>query len=296
MQPVVSIIFLCAVIILTGICLAGIYRGKRALLRNFNLYVECLKGKSGLEIAGPSKIFQDEGLLPIYSIVSGLDNCDYSDKTLWNDKAVSGGRSLINEKKIYKTGYICDATDLYRLPPLNYDFVAASHVLEHIANPFKALQGWIRLIRDNGFLLLIVPHKDATFDHKRPVTKLEHLLADHEKGVGEEDLTHLSEILALHDIERDPGEMTFSEFRQRAENNLINRVLHHHVFDTDLVIKILDHLGLQIISVDPARPRHIIVLSKKLPAGETADNEIHLSGRSYAGKSPFPSDGAKITQ
>ena len=47
---------------------------------------------------------------------------------------------------------------------------------------------------------LVVPHKDKTFDHNRPVTSLNHLEEDLDNDVDEDDLTHLPEILELHDL------------------------------------------------------------------------------------------------
>jgi hypothetical protein len=50
----------------------------------------------------------------------------------------------------------------------------------------------------------LLPDKRRTFDHRRPVTTLAHLIADLNADMAEDDLTHLPEILALHDLERDP--------------------------------------------------------------------------------------------
>ena len=71
----------------------------------------------------------------------------------------------------------------------------ASHVLEHLANPLGALAEWRRVVGAGGHILLIVPQREGTFDHRRPVTKLEHLRADARELTGEDDLTHLPEIL-----------------------------------------------------------------------------------------------------
>ena len=72
-----------------------------------------------------------------------------------------------------------------------------SHCIEHIANPLKAISEWKRILKDNGLILLIVPHKDKTFDHNRPITSLSHLIEDMKTDVQEDDSTHLPEILEL---------------------------------------------------------------------------------------------------
>jgi SAM-dependent methyltransferase len=83
---------------------------------------------------------------------------------------------------------------------------SSAHVVEHRANPWgRPLAEWRRVVRPGGYVLLIVPHRDGTFDHRRPVTSLEHLLEDAERRTGEDDDTHLDEILRLHDLDRDPG-------------------------------------------------------------------------------------------
>ncbi|CAB1208097.1 hypothetical protein [Acinetobacter bouvetii] len=52
--------------------------------------------------------------------------------------------------------------------------------------------------------MLVVPHKDGTFDHFRSVTTLEYLINDfNNEDIDERDLTHLDEILKLHDLSRD---------------------------------------------------------------------------------------------
>lgn len=57
------------------------------------------------------------------------------------------------------------------------DFVYASHVLEHIENYKEAIQEWYRVIKNNGYIIIAVPHK---FLYERKETlpsewNLEHL-------------------------------------------------------------------------------------------------------------------------
>jgi ubiquinone/menaquinone biosynthesis C-methylase UbiE len=57
------------------------------------------------------------------------------------------------------------------LPDDAYDFVLASHVIEHFPNPVKALKEWAHVARQVVFL--VVPHRDRTFDRDRPVTPVD---------------------------------------------------------------------------------------------------------------------------
>ena len=52
------------------------------------------------------------------------------------------------------------------VPDQTYDYAHASHVLEHIANPYLALKNWICITRIFGHLILLVPHRDL-YEKKR---------------------------------------------------------------------------------------------------------------------------------
>jgi SAM-dependent methyltransferase len=160
-----------------------------------------------------------------------------------------------------------------------------------VANPFKAMAEWLRVLKSGGYLLLVLPHKDGTFDHLRPVTPFQHLVDDYERSVGEDDLGHLPEILELHDLSMDPPAGDRESFRRRSLKNLENRCLHHHAFDTDLTVRMLDHFGLQVLDVQQALPYHIITLSRKLPGAARPDNNSFLSSAAACRKnSPFSTD------
>jgi SAM-dependent methyltransferase len=62
------------------------------------------------------------------------------------------------------------------------DFVISSHVLEHFPDPIKALREWYRVIRKGGYIYMIVPHKERTFDQPRPRTTLNELLERNRGG------------------------------------------------------------------------------------------------------------------
>lgn len=53
-----------------------------------------------------------------------------------------------------------DATFMDGVTDAFYDFVYASHVLEHISNPVLALKNWWRILRPGGYLIVFVPHRD----------------------------------------------------------------------------------------------------------------------------------------
>jgi SAM-dependent methyltransferase len=75
---------------------------------------------------------------------------------------------------------ICDAVLLDAFRDGELDFLIASHVIEHVHNPLKALLAWRRVLRPGGLVLCIVPDGRYTFDAGRPFTPFEHLLWDYE--------------------------------------------------------------------------------------------------------------------
>ena len=77
-------------------------------------------------------------------------------------------------------------------------------MVEHTANPIKAIKEWMRVLKNKGSLIIVFPDKDRTFDNKRPVTSLNHLIDDYVANTEEDDLTHLPEILNLHNFYKDP--------------------------------------------------------------------------------------------
>jgi SAM-dependent methyltransferase len=74
------------------------------------------------------------------------------------------------------------------------DFVLHSHVWEHSPNPLKALREWVRVVKDNGIIFAIVPHRSALpTDVGRPVTtmqQLEHYLLEDAQPADFPDIEH----------------------------------------------------------------------------------------------------------
>lgn len=216
-------------------------------LRNYRAYQHALRGKAGLEIGGPSPVFRHT--LPVYPVLASLDGVNFSTTTMWEGALAAGGRF---EYLPGRAGLqmVAEATDLRDIATGRYQFVLSSNCLEHVANPLKALREWMRVIEPGGLLLLVLPNQVANFDHRRPVTTFDHLLEDERRDVGEDDLTHLPEILSLHDLDRDPWAGGRENFIRRSHDNLQHRGLHHHVFDPGLWAQMALHLGLQPLQSD----------------------------------------------
>lgn len=226
-------------------------------------YRDRFTGKSGIEIGGPSEAFSRTGVFPVYPQVESLDNCNFSASTVWEKSLQQGKTFLFDSHKPAGQQYFAETTALKTLPSGSYDFVLSSHMLEHTANPILALQEWKRLLVNDGTLVLLLPDKHHTFDHRRPVTTLAHMIADFQAAMTEDDLTHLPEILALHDLERDPDAGDMEAFRARSLRNAENRCLHHHVFDARLAAELVEYAGLKVRAVEEISPHHILLLAQK---------------------------------
>jgi SAM-dependent methyltransferase len=59
-----------------------------------------------------------------------------------------------------------DATDMIGVPNDTFWTVYASHVLEHLSFPQKAIRRWYEITKPGGHLIIIVPHRDL-YERKR---------------------------------------------------------------------------------------------------------------------------------
>lgn len=251
-------------------------------------------GRYGLEIGGPTKGFMQDGIIPIYPLIAGLDNCNFGAQTVWEGSISEGFNFQFDPSKPKGRQYIAEATRLQMIADGFYDFVLSCHSLEHTTNPLGALKEWIRVLKDKGGLLLVLPHMEGTCDRRRPITKLSHMVEDFKNNLAEDDLTHLPEVLAFHDLDMEWSTMDAEALKERSLKNFENRCMHHHVFNTALVVDMIDMVGMQIISVEAVRPFHIIVLARKISIGESPKNEIfRATTADWRRTSPFKIDQQK---
>jgi hypothetical protein len=73
------------------------------------------------------------------------------------------------------------------------------------------------------------------------------MLQDYQSNIQEDDLTHLDEILKMHDLKMDKLAGTFEQFKERSLKNFENRALHQHVFDMDVLKEIFVFFKLEIM-------------------------------------------------
>lgn len=219
-------------------------------------------GKKGIEIGGPSAIFNHSGYLPLYPIIDDLDGVNFSKKTEWEGSISEGDNYHFGNKTGHQ--FILEGGKLEIIPHNKYDFLLSCNNLEHLANPIATLFAWKNVLKAKGALLLILPNKIANFDHRRSYTLMEHLINDYNNQVEENDLTHLEEILKLHDLSRDPKARPFEKFEDRCKNNFTNRCLHHHVFSQALLKELATYCGFKVIAQHSSHTDHYILIEKWL--------------------------------
>ncbi len=224
--------------------------------RKWGDYRAYMQGRSGVEIGGPSPFFRDE--MGVYQVIAALDGVNFSVETLWEGAIKAGNHYNYAPGKTGRQ-FIAEATELIDMESGRYQCLISSNCLEHTANPLAALQEWVRVVESGGLLLLVLPNKVSNFDHRRPVTLFEHLLDDYQAKMSEEDMTHVEEILALHDLSRDPGAGDRERFIARCRENYKYRGMHHHVFDMALIERILSYFGVKLLLCSTTEMDYIVL-------------------------------------
>jgi SAM-dependent methyltransferase len=252
-------------------------------------FVAPLRGATALEIGGPSHFFSGAGLLPVYDACAAVDGVQFAAETIWHGEQAAGA---FTPQPGPPTGtmHVTDGATLAGIPDDHYDAIFSSHVIEHLANPLGALAAWRRVAHAGAHLLLVAPHMAGTFDHRRAVTPLQHMVEDFERGTGEDDLTHLDETLALHDRSRDAEGDDQEAWAAARRDNLHTRVLHHHVFTTESLLALLDRAGIQLHAVEVRYPHDIYIIGQFAAAPDNAESLD--AGAAWRATSPFAVDRA----
>ena len=128
----------------------------------------------------------------------------------------------------------------------HFDFAISSHCLEHCPDTLKVLEEWMRVVRDNGVIFLVLPHGERTFDKGRELTALGHHIEDWRKKVNETDETHWEEF-AKFSVPNYPHEWiteaTKGDGSLKFDWIVENGHLHYHVWTQNEIVDILKYLG-----------------------------------------------------
>ena len=70
------------------------------------------------------------------------------------------GQDTISQDAVHHDKDICDATTMDAYADETFDYVYASHVLEHLSDPVTALKNWYRICKPGGHIIISLPHRD----------------------------------------------------------------------------------------------------------------------------------------
>lgn len=122
------------------------------------------------------------------------------------------------------------------------DFVIGCHVIEHTRNPIGVFKAAWDKLRPGGHLLLVVPDRDRTFDRTRPVTSLEHMIADYERPDRVRDYQHYEEFytLAFETPQSERAAIVDREFAQEGD-------IHYHVWTYESFMAMVAHVDRNVV-------------------------------------------------
>ncbi len=110
-----------------------------------------------------------------------------------------------------KVDVVDDGEQLRTVAEESQDFIVANHFLEHCENPIRTIETHLGKLKPGGILFYAVPDKRYTFDFRRPVTPLEHMVADYEQGPERSRSSHYEEWARFVMNEHDPAEIGAAE-------------------------------------------------------------------------------------
>jgi predicted SAM-dependent methyltransferase len=134
-----------------------------------------------------------------------------------------------HEKGVLPIDLVADAM---RLPvaPRSLDFLIACNLLEHLPFPLAALRHWHEALASGGALLLRVPDKRYTFDHRRTRTPLAHLVEEYEHPERFDRRAHYADFVE-HVHGRPPADPRFEKAVQKLMGK--DYSIHFHTWIDD---------------------------------------------------------------
>ncbi|MDP4147904.1 MAG: methyltransferase domain-containing protein [Bacteroidota bacterium] len=136
-----------------------------------------------------------------------------------------------------KCKYLTGMEVMVGIPDRSLDFIIASHVIEHLRNPLQAMEtAWTRL-KPEGKLVLMVPHRDLTFDKNRDITSLEHIVLDYERPLKERDFMHFYDFYENAFVAPNPFEKAVEMFNSDASD------IHYHTWNEGSFLEMVQYFS-----------------------------------------------------
>jgi SAM-dependent methyltransferase len=137
-----------------------------------------------------------------------------------------------------------DGEKLEAIADASQDFIIANHFLEHCEDPIGTIGTHLRKLRRGGALFYTVPDKRYTFDFRRPITPLRHMIEDHEQGPARSRREHYDEAALLTpDFEEGTTSEDFARWAAAQARRLEEEAssIHMHVWTQAEFLQLLIH-------------------------------------------------------
>jgi SAM-dependent methyltransferase len=134
----------------------------------------------------------------------------------------------LEEWNLTEVDLLDDGEMLSTIESESQDFIVANHFLEHCENPISTILNHLNKLRAGGILFYAVPDKRFTFDFRRDVTPLEHMIADYEHGPEHSRREHYEEWVRL--VGAKPGETDEQAIARARELERVADSIHMHVW------------------------------------------------------------------
>jgi SAM-dependent methyltransferase len=177
----------------------------------------------------------------------------------------------LSELDLVEVDVIDDGEKLETVADGSQDFIIANHFLEHCQDPIGTIGNHLRKLRPGGVLFYTVPDKRYTFDFRRPLTPLSHMIEDHEQGPARSRREHYDDA-ALLTPDFEPG-TTPEEFGRWAADHAREleaeaSSIHMHVWTQAGFLELILHCRARFenaFDIDAAvkiGPEFVVVLRK----------------------------------
>ncbi len=175
-------------------------------------------------------------------------------------------REIYPELNIFRfaaVDIIDNGEELKSVAPASQDFIIANHFLEHCENPIKTLLTHISRLKPGGILYLAVPDRDKTFDRRRPITPIAHVIRDFQDGPEGSRFEHYLEWARfVEDMPEEHAERRAKELMEKHYS------IHYHVWTQADFNDLLDYVrnmksGFAVRDAAKCRNEFIFILQKE---------------------------------
>ena len=143
----------------------------------------------------------------------------------------------VNVDNIWPVDIVTNAWNLSSIDDNSVDFVASSHVLEHLPNPGVAIEEWIRVVKPGGIVFFIVPDMRYTFDKKRKLTPVEELFKKYKSKTDKVPHEAYEEFVTLTYEDTKYSKESIDDMYKDQDN------IHVHTFTEESLIEFCDGLS-----------------------------------------------------